>query len=281
MAKGACLCGTVSYEIDGPFHTMLNCHCSMCRKFHGSAFATMAAAPLSGFRWLAGEDAIRRSCASEYRSFCGTCGSAMPMPMPAMQLVMCPAGNLEGDLGVEPQLHVFVGSRAPWYTITDSLPQFPEWPPQVSAPTVSRPVVEPREGITQGSCLCGDVAFEFDGAPMRMLHCHCSRCRRGRSAAHATNLMVALDHFRWIRGDAQIAAYKLPDARFFAVAFCTACGGAAPRLSPERGFAVVPAGALDTDPGMRATAHIFAGSRASWFPITGDVPQFAEMPPQV
>ncbi|WP_437958928.1 GFA family protein [Sorangium sp. So ce119] len=280
MTRGACLCGTVHYEIDGPFHAMLHCHCSMCRKFHGSAFATAAVAPLSGFRWLAGEHAIRASCASRHRSFCATCGSATPLLAPERRLALVHAGNLEGDLGIAPEFHQFVRSRAPWYTITDSLPQFEEWPPPSQAPVVSRPAVAPREGVTQGSCLCGDVAFEFDGAPLRMMNCHCSRCRRGRSAAHATNVFVALDAFRWVRGDAQVASYKVPEARFFAVAFCTRCGGAAPRLSPERGFAVVPAGTLDTDPGIRPAAHIFTASRASWFPITGDLPQFAELPPQ-
>ncbi|WP_437814961.1 GFA family protein [Sorangium sp. So ce1078] len=281
MTKGACLCGTVRYEIDGPFQTMLNCHCSMCRKFHGSAFATALVAPLPGFRWLAGEHAIRTSCASKYRLFCTTCGSAAPLLGPERQLALVHAGNLEGDLGIAPEFHQFVGSKAPWYTITDSLPQFEVWPPPSQAPVVARPTVPPKEGVTQGSCLCGDVAFELDGAPIVMMNCHCSRCRRGRSAAHATNVLVALDKFRWVRGEAQVASYKVPEALRFGVAFCTGCGGAAPRLSPERGFAVVPAGALDTDPGIRPRAHIFVNSKASWFPITGDLPQFAELPPQI
>ncbi|WP_438027178.1 GFA family protein [Sorangium sp. So ce233] len=280
MTRGACLCGTVHYEIDGPFHAMLHCHCSMCRKFHGSAFATAAVAPLSGFRWLAGEHATRASCASRHRSFCTTCGSATPLLAPERQLALFHAGNLEGDLGIAPEFHQFVRSRAPWYTITDSLPQFEEWPPPSQAPVVARPAAPPREGVTQGSCLCGDVAFEFDGTPLRMMNCHCSRCRRGRSAAHATNVFVALDTFRWVRGDALVASYKVPEARFFTVAFCTRCGGAAPHVSPERGFAVVPAGTLDTDPGIRPAAHIFTASKASWFPITGDLPQYAELPPQ-
>lgn len=279
MTRGACLCGTVRYEIDGPFQTMLNCHCSMCRKFHGAAFGTFAGASLSGFRWLAGKDAVRTSSASANRSFCGTCGSVAPVLIPPMQLALCPAGNLEGDLGIEPQMHMFVGSKAPWYTITDALPQFPEWPPEIHAPVVERPTVEPTEGVTQGSCLCGGVAFEFSGTPMRIMNCHCSRCRRGRSAAHATNLFVPLDNFRWIRGENQVATYKVPEARLFTVAFCTACGGGAPRLAPDRGIAVVPAGILDTDPGARASAHIYVGSKASWFTITDDVPQFDELPP--
>jgi hypothetical protein len=71
----------------------------------------------------------------------------------------------------------------------------------------------------------------------------------------------------------------VPDAKFFTVAFCTRCGGGAPRANRERGFVSAPAGTLDTDPGIRPIAHIYVGSKAPWFEITGDVPQYAEMPP--
>src|SRR5688572_17400839 len=56
MTIGACLCGTVRYELDGPFTMMMHCHCSMCRKHHGAPFATFVAAAHSGFRWRSGED---------------------------------------------------------------------------------------------------------------------------------------------------------------------------------------------------------------------------------
>ena len=55
MAEGRCLCGTLRYVIDGPFNWMGHCHCSMCRKHHGSLFATFVGASASHFRWLAGE----------------------------------------------------------------------------------------------------------------------------------------------------------------------------------------------------------------------------------
>jgi hypothetical protein len=38
-----------------------------------------------------------------------------------------PAGLLEGDPGVRPRLHVFASSRAPWWEITDDLPQYATW----------------------------------------------------------------------------------------------------------------------------------------------------------
>ncbi len=69
------------------------------------------------------------------------------------------------------------------------------------------------------------------------------------------------------------------DARFHTAAFCSRCGGKLPRPSPERGIVAVPAGSLDTDPGMSPQAHIFVADKAPWFDITGPVPQFAAMPP--
>jgi hypothetical protein len=99
-ATGACLCGTVRYEFDGPFDVMSHCHCSMCRKHHGTASATFVAASISQFRWLCGERAVvtYQSSPNGKRCFCGKCGSAVPVVDNDSGLVMCPAGGLEGDL---------------------------------------------------------------------------------------------------------------------------------------------------------------------------------------
>ena len=282
MIHGRCLCGAVRYEIDGPITNLLHCHCSMCRKHHGTPFATWAAAPLAGFRFTAGEDSIERyaSSASFHRSFCRICGSVVPEANAAAGLAICPAGNLEGDLGLEPQLHMFVGSKAPWYAITDELPQFEEYPPQFGMSAAPRSPVEVTGGLTQGSCLCGAVAYAIARPPQRFFYCHCSRCRLGRSAAHAANQFYKADDFRWVRGAEQVRDFKLPGARFFGTAFCSRCGSAMPRVSVERGIVNVPAGSLDTDPGMEPAGHIFVGSKASWDRITDTIPQFDEMPPR-
>jgi hypothetical protein len=281
MTKGTCLCGTVQYEIAGPFSLMMNCHCSMCRKHHGASFATFVAAPYAGFRWLAGQDAIAEFQSSEHgrRSFCRRCGSVTPTLMPDAGLAVAPAGNLEGDLGITPQFHAHVGSKARYYTITDSLPQHQGNPPEFGGGLgVERPRVQQREGVVDGSCLCGAVAYEVRD-PIRMYHCHCWRCRRGRSAAHATNVFMNLDGLTFTRGEELVAQYKVPEARFFTVAFCTRCGGGAPRVSKERGVATVPAGTLDTDPGPLPMQHIYVDSKAPWFEITDGLPRYGEGPP--
>jgi hypothetical protein len=92
-------------------------------------------------------------------------------------------------------------------------------------------------------------------------------------------VFYTLAQFRWTSGEALVREFKVPEARFHTSAFCARCGAKVPRASPERGTVVVPAGSLDTDPGMRPQAHIFTADKAPWFEIAGALPQFAAMPP--
>ena len=148
MIEGGCLCGALRYEIDGPFVDMLHCHCSMCRKHHGTPFATWAAAPSSGFRWLTDTATLARYASSPnaHRDFCSVCASVAPTFIDAMGLVIVPAGNLDGDPGIRPSKHMFVGSKAHWYTITDDLPQHAEYPPEFGTPATPRPRIELKPG---------------------------------------------------------------------------------------------------------------------------------------
>jgi hypothetical protein len=253
----------------------------MCRKHHGAMFATFAAAPLRGFRWVAGEDRIGRYQSSENgtRSFCRDCGSVTPMLVPAMDMVIVPAGNLDEDPGIRPQQHIFTASRAPWHAISDGLPQHEGYPPEFGGGKgIERPAPEAKEGVTAGSCLCGDVAWETEGEPERVMNCHCSRCRRGRGTAHATNAFYPVAKFRWIR-EGQRSSYPLPGAKFFTQDFCSRCGGLVARVIGDTGRVLVPCGALDNDPRKAPAGHIFVANKAPWFTIGDALPQWDGYPP--
>ena len=266
MLTGTCLCGDIAFEVDRPVEIVGHCHCSMCRKFHGSAFATFGTAAVEDFRWVRGAERVRvyQSSARGYRHFCPRCGSAVPMSGEGQPFALLPMGNVAEDPGARPRLHFFTGSMAPWHTIVDNLPQHEVYPAEFGpeVPTVERPVREPRTlGAIGGSCLCGAVAFEFDGPPPRMYHCHCSRCRRAASAAYQTGLRVRLSGYRWLAGDDNIVSYQMSGTQF-QCAFCRTCGSRTPW---ERdGELYVPAGSLDSDPGVKPSANIFTDSRAAW-----------------
>ncbi len=244
-------------------------------------FVTFLSAPIAGFRWISGEDgvAVYRSSDEGHRPFCRQCGSVTPMVMPGMGLVFLMAGNLEGDPGIRPQMHIFAGSRASWFPITDALPQHAGYPPQFGGGVgVARPVPPVLPGVTQGSCLCGEVAWEFTGRPERVQNCHCTRCRRARSAAHATNAFYKKEQLVWTRGHDRVVSYALPGAKRFGQSFCSQCGGKVPRVVESTGYVVAPCGSLDDSPGMLPAGHVFATSKAEWFEITDDLPQWEGYP---
>jgi hypothetical protein len=131
--RGSCLCGGVRYEITGALTGALNCHCSMCRKAHGAAFRSRARVAAKDFRWVEGEDLVTyyESSPGNHRGFCRVCGTALlsRFDQDASQYGL-PLGALDDDPGVKPQMHVFVASKAPWFEITDQLPQFDSLPPK-------------------------------------------------------------------------------------------------------------------------------------------------------
>lgn len=131
MLRGSCLCGSVRYEISGPLSGALNCHCSTCRKAHGAAFRSRARVNAKDFNWVQGEEFVTyfESSPSNYRGFCRVCGSpVLSKSDNDTSAYGLPLGALDDDPGVKPQLHIFVGSKAPWHEITDNLPQFQEYP---------------------------------------------------------------------------------------------------------------------------------------------------------
>lgn len=130
ILHGSCLCGGVRYEIDGPLKRPVYCHCSMCRKAHGTAFRARAAVAPRDFRWIAGESLVRwyESSPGQHRGFCSVCGSNLITRFDDGTDHGLALGSLDDDPGVRPIAHVYVGSKAPWFEITDDLPQFETQP---------------------------------------------------------------------------------------------------------------------------------------------------------
>jgi hypothetical protein len=98
----------------------------------GAAFRSRVAIPSEHFHWLAGEDLLTRYCSSPgtIRTFCRVCGSTLVSLFEdnpkTLGLAM---GTLDDDPALRPTFHVFVGSKAPWFEITDQSPQFDTLPP--------------------------------------------------------------------------------------------------------------------------------------------------------
>ena len=122
---GSCLCAAVAFEIEGDFERFYLCHCDHCRKDTGSAHAANLFSGTAVLRWTRGEDRI--TCFTlpgtrHSRSFCSSCGSALPNLQMNGALLVVPAGSLDSALAMRPDAHLFVASRAAWDQALESLP---------------------------------------------------------------------------------------------------------------------------------------------------------------
>ena len=127
---GQCLCGLIKYQVTEIESQTCHCHCKMCRKFHGAAFATFAEAKVDNFNWLTGEEHLKTYLAENgtRRKFCNQCGSSLIF-VPSNdkgKLIEFTLATLDSKIDLKPDAHIFTDSKACWYDITDDLPQFTE-----------------------------------------------------------------------------------------------------------------------------------------------------------
>lgn len=126
---------------------------------------------------------------------------------------------------------------------------------------------------TSGQCLCGRITFEISGEPAPIEICHCSQCRRAQGTAFATNIPVAADQFHFLTGEDCLSVYESSPGK--ERAFCSHCGAPVfSRRASLPGKIRVRAGLLEGPLKQGPSSHAFTASKADWWTITDDLPQF-------
>ena len=124
---GGCWCGKVRYLVADEFLYASNCHCSRCRAATGSAFKPFAGIEREKLELTDGEDALLVVSDDDLNDTrCRECGSLLFSVVRDGAYVHVALGTLADTPSMRPTKHIFVGSKAPWYEITDDLPQFEE-----------------------------------------------------------------------------------------------------------------------------------------------------------
>lgn len=128
--QGSCLCKAITFEIDQFLPEAAHCHCSMCRKFHGAAYATFAGVLEENFRWLSGESSLKsyRAENETVRQFCDCCGSSLTFysPKATKGIIEIALGVMDSQVPVRPDANIFMQSAASWTELDNNLPCFAE-----------------------------------------------------------------------------------------------------------------------------------------------------------
>jgi len=132
VLSGGCFCGQVRYEIAAPLRNARACHCSRCRKAFSGAGSAYAEVVPGASTWTKGQDKITayETTPGWGMGFCRICGSTL-CGLQGTAVHGVTLGSVDGDPGVEIEMHLFVNSKAPWDHIGGAAPQFAEFPPQI------------------------------------------------------------------------------------------------------------------------------------------------------
>jgi hypothetical protein len=124
---GKCQCGAVRYRVADAFRYAANCHCSRCRAATGSAFKPFAGIEREKLEITDGSDGLLvfgEEVLNDTR--CATCGSLLFSVVRDGAYVHVAMGSLVDAPSIRPTEHIYVGSKAAWFEITDDLPQAEE-----------------------------------------------------------------------------------------------------------------------------------------------------------
>jgi hypothetical protein len=128
--------------------------------------------------------------------------------------------------------------------------------------------------MIEGSCLCGEVAFEADALAGAIGHCHCRTCQKAHAASFSTTARVLRDQFRWVRGEALLRHFESsPGKRRH---FCSNCGTHLIAEWADRPNVILRMGAVDTDPGKTPAGHIWMSHALPWLDYGESLPRFSE-----
>ena len=125
---GSCLCKTITFTVTGFSDRVANCHCSMCRKFHGAAFGTLVA--VDGLTWLTGLESLQDYAAANgtVRSFCVRCGASLGFRESGagIEQIELAIAAFDDALPVVVDAQIYTRYKANWCELIDRVPAFPE-----------------------------------------------------------------------------------------------------------------------------------------------------------
>jgi hypothetical protein len=137
MYKGSCLCGAINIELTGSIESIIHCHCSLCRKNSGTAYATNGFVNTKDLRVIDPENKLTYFEFKEgkLRHFCSVCASPIFSSNSSNPTKLrLRLGILDTDIEERPLSHNFVSSRANWDDLDASLPRYDSFEPSRAKP---------------------------------------------------------------------------------------------------------------------------------------------------
>ncbi|MEZ9507646.1 GFA family protein [Vibrio cyclitrophicus] len=126
MYQGSCLCGSIQLSLKGSVSNIIHCHCFLCRKASGSAYATNGFIEAENLILTDADNTLTyyESSEGKRKYFCNTCGSPIYSSNDqSPKRLRLRLGILDTDISERPISHNFVTSKANWEDLDAQLPR--------------------------------------------------------------------------------------------------------------------------------------------------------------
>jgi hypothetical protein len=150
MYQGSCLCGSVKFTLDGPITDIIHCHCSLCRKASGSAYATNGFVLTKDLTLFDDDNSLTfyESSPGKRKFFCKACGAPIfSSNSQSPDKYRLRLGVLDSDITERPISHNFITSRANWEQLDSDLPHYERHEPGRKSSLNDAMAVESEEFI--------------------------------------------------------------------------------------------------------------------------------------
>ena len=271
MVKGQCLCGAVSFEIQGALSAPTLCHCGMCRRHHGAPGA-YTSAPVSAYR-ISGEESLNwyGSSGDAERGFCRLCGSKLFWREVGGKSLDATMGSLDQPTGLKLDKHIWARHQGDYYAIDrDGVPRYAQ-SSKDAQPIPEEPAPEsgPKTKQHSGGCQCGAVTYRVSGNMRDVVACHCGQCLRVHG--HAPGYSAAQKAELTVEGAGEVAWYRSSERADRG--FCRQCGSSLFWRPVGRDTISITAGSLNPPTGMKTVRHIMVADKGDYYTIADGVPQ--------
>ncbi len=124
VITGACVCGAVRYQVNGPLRLVITCHCEQCRRFSGHFVAATATRKnyfkllkADGLKWFSYQSGLRQG-------FCQVCGSSLFFEDEQGERISITAGSLDQPQGLKIAAQIFTAEAGDYYSLEHNLPSY-------------------------------------------------------------------------------------------------------------------------------------------------------------
>jgi hypothetical protein len=132
--------------------------------------------------------------------------------------------------------------------------------------------------VLKGRCACQAVEYEVSDEFVVAFMCHCSNCRATTGSAFLPWGEIEREKLQVTKGAASLMLvgeegedHEMRCRVCWSLLYWT-------RTARESVYVRVPYGTLIDEPTLKPMAHMFVGSKASWYEILDDLPQHDEYP---